>query len=152
MFGYDDWQEWNFGIVFKKSDTGVIWDFEFVSGVEYKDNSSPQEWVYEWIIKIPDQENEQGSIAVGDCFTPIYYDYTQAAGQFSPEVSQYDAPEFCIGEPYMPPSEYNDITDYISAVYTVCNVDLDHLNTAGELVNEGCATYDEMVACFEFGE
>jgi hypothetical protein len=85
---------------------------------------------------------------------PIYYDATQFGGEyFELESNQYPgAPEpFCIGEPY--PTGGGGITAYISALYTFCNDDLDHLDlVTGEINAEGCATYDEMVECFSFGE
>ena len=140
VFGYEDWQEWDFGITFKKSDTGDIWEFDFVAAVEYLDDEGNA--IYEWIIKVPDQENEMGSIQVGDCFTPIYYDATQYDCVYNDlDSNAYDAPEFCIGAPYQSPNEYDDITDYITAVYMTCfNED-----------DPTCSTYDEMVQCFSFG-
>lgn len=60
------------------------------------------DWVYRYIYNIPDNDEVDGDIDVGDCFTPVYYDGTINGGAFVPTMEQqYDSPGFCVGEPYL---------------------------------------------------
>lgn len=60
------------------------------------------EWVFRYIFAIPDNDETVGDIDVGDCFTPVYYDASANSGGFVPTTtSQYDAPGFCVGAPYL---------------------------------------------------
>ena len=104
VFGYEDFEEWNFGVVFRQTYDKILdievdlpYEFDFDAAVEYIDEPDGN-YIYEWVIKIPDQDATLETISVGDCFKPIYYDATY---EYSTEMdSQMVLDEFCIGEPW----------------------------------------------------
>lgn len=135
IFGYGDWEEWNFGVVIRSEDTGQLVDWPFTGGVEFIDEAG--DYVYEYAIKIPDQPE----VEVGDCFTPVYYDATLFAGVYvMGETPAYDGPTFCIGEPYRPQTGYESEVSWIEAIYTFADTD-----------GDGCATYDELISLYQWG-
>lgn len=137
VFGYDDWQEWRYGIALRDDATGEIVDWCITAGVNYIDEGG--HYNYEFVIKIPDQPETE----VGKCYTPVYYDATLFSGTYvelEMGDSQYDVPGFCIGEPYRPEEAETHEINWIKAVFTY-----------GDANRNGCASYDEMIALYEWG-
>lgn len=131
LWGYGDWQEWQFGIKIK-DETGSTVDWCPVAGVN--ELTEEGDFVYRYIFKIPDMDTTEGDIEIGDCFTPVYYDGTLHYGSYDSAMDQqYDAPEFCIGEPYLAG------IDFYSAIIGI-------LFSWADSDSDGCANYDEFVS------
>lgn len=135
VFGYEPWEQWRFGITIRNYYTGSYVDWDIVGGVEYVDESN--DYIYSYVFKVPDQPE----VAVGDCFVPVYFDATEHNGVYIPgDTDSYDAPMFCIGQPYHDQSEEENEMGYIKAIFEMADED-----------GDGCGTYNEMVALFEWG-
>lgn len=101
IFGYEDWEEWRYGVTFRNIDTNEYVDWDIVGGVNFIDQDG--EYIYEYVIKVPDTPEAN----VGDCFTTVHYDATHTGstvdGSFVPDVTpSIETGYFCVGEPYRP--------------------------------------------------
>lgn len=134
VFGYEPWEQWRFGITIRNYYTGTYVDWDIIGGVEYIDESG--DYIYSYVIKVPDQPE----VEVGDCFVPVYFDATEHNGVYIPgDTDSYDASMFCIGQPYHDQSEEESEMAYIKAIFTITDN------------GDGCGTYDEMVAIWQWG-
>jgi len=139
IFGYEDFEEWKFGVKIRSNQDGTIQSDDrwcINDGVEFFDGWGDE--TYEYMYKVPDQSTDY-DFEVGYCYTPVLYDATVDGGEYiDGETPSFDGLSFCIGEPYMPLDDMEITSTLINAFFVFADDNED-----------GCATRDEMTALYE---